>query len=197
MIASLLDVDELPEEVLRLVFGKTEGNPLFVEEVVRTLLEEGGLIRIEARWVIGREIAKLEIPDNLKRLVLARVDRLDNEPKRIVRVASVIGRQFMIRVLDRVLDKSPHYEKSQLLIHLSTLEATDLIHLLVSRPDVMYSFKHALIHEAIYESVLKADRRVLHRAVAQALEETHPERIDELAATLGFHYSNVKYTIRR
>jgi len=192
MIASMLDVDELPKEVLSLVFSKTEGNPLFVEEVVRTLLEEGGLIRAEARWVIGREIGKLEIPDNLKRLVLARVDRLDNEPKRVVRVASVIGRQFMIRVLERVLDKSQDYEKSQLLIHLSILEATDLLHLQISRPDVLYLFKHALIHEAIYESVLKADRKALHRAVAQALEETNPEKIDELAATLGYHYSNAE-----
>jgi class 3 adenylate cyclase/tetratricopeptide (TPR) repeat protein len=192
MIVSMLDVDELPAEVVRLVFGKTEGNPLFVEEVVRALLEEGGIIRTEARGIIGREIGKLEIPDNLKRLVLARVDRLDTEPKRVVRVASIIGRQFMIQVLDRVLEKSQNYDKSQLLIHLSTLEATDLIHLLVSRPDVLYLFKHALIHEAIYESVLKADRKVLHREVAQALEETYPNRVDDLAATLGYHYSNAE-----
>ncbi len=189
MMASLLSVDQPPREVVQLVFEKTEGNPLFVEEVVRTLIEEGGLIQIDADWIIGKEIARLEIPDSLKRLVLARIDRLDNTAKRVARVASVIGRQFMVRVLEQVMAKNQFSESSQLTTHLSVLEATDLIHLLSTRPDLVYLFKHALIHEAIYEAVLKTDRTLLHRAVAEVLEASSPDRIDELAATLGYHYS--------
>ncbi len=188
MIANLLGMDASPLAVSKLVYEKTEGNPLFVEEVMRTLVEERGLVRTDAGWAIGEEIRNIEIPDNLKRLVMARIDRLDGETKHVMRVASVIGRQFLVRVLERVLVEGQQPEGEQLLVHLSNLETTDLIRLMAAIPDVVYLFKHALIHEAVYESVLKADRKVLHRVVAQAMEMIYPERLEELASTLGYHY---------
>ena len=100
MLSSLLVADDLPDEVKQLVILKSEGNPLFVEEVVRMLIEREALIREEDSWILRKDLDSLEIPDSLKRLVLSRIDRLEEEPKRLLRVASVIGREFAIKVLE-------------------------------------------------------------------------------------------------
>jgi class 3 adenylate cyclase len=105
LVSNLLEVEALPENIRTLILQKAEGNPFFVEEVIRMLIDRGAILpREEGRgWVAGKEIANVEIPDNLQGLLLARIDRLPEDVKRTLRVASVIGRQFAVKVLEQVL----------------------------------------------------------------------------------------------
>jgi serine/threonine protein kinase/class 3 adenylate cyclase len=105
LIANLLDIRSLPAETRKLILKKAEGNPFFVEEVIRMLIDRGAIVGSGRTWVAGREIAAAEIPDNLQGLLLARIDRLPEDVKHTLRVASVIGRQFAVKVLEQVLVK--------------------------------------------------------------------------------------------
>ncbi len=103
LVANLLEIEDLPEQTRALILQKAEGNPFFVEEVIRMLLDRGAIIRRDERWVVGHEVATVEIPDTLQGLLLARIDRLPDDVKHTLRVASVIGRRFPVRVLEQVL----------------------------------------------------------------------------------------------
>jgi predicted ATPase len=103
LVANLLEIEELPEEMRKRILRKAEGNPFFVEEVIRMLIDHGAIVRRKGGWVAGEEMEKVEIPDNLEGLLRARIDRLPDETKRILRVASVIGRQFPVKVLEYVM----------------------------------------------------------------------------------------------
>ena len=188
MVSDLLENRDFSEEVRSLVLEKAEGNPLFVEEVIRTLVECGALVRKEAGWVTSSELDALEIPDNLTRLVLARIDRLADEPKYVLRIASVIGREFIVKILEQVYSSSPTPGQEKMITHLHTLEYASLIRMTMERPELRYLFYHAIIHEATYAAMLKSDRRTLHCLVAETLEKSYPDRLEDLAATLGFHY---------
>jgi class 3 adenylate cyclase len=104
LIRNLLEVESLPEKVRATIFARAEGNPFFVEEVVRMLMDRGVIVRDGDRWVATAEVAKVEVPENLQGLLLARIDRLPADARRSLRVASVIGRQFQARVLQQVLE---------------------------------------------------------------------------------------------
>jgi hypothetical protein len=103
LVDNLLEQAALPEGVRRLILAKAEGNPFFVEEVIRMLIEDEVLARDEAGWRLVREVDDIEIPDTLQGVIMARIDRLPEETKHVLQVASVIGRQFQVRVLEMVL----------------------------------------------------------------------------------------------
>ena len=104
LVANLLNNAKLPAAVRNLIFKKAEGNPFFVEEIIRMLIERGALVQRDDVWIAQGKIAAAEIPDNLQSLLLARIDRLPEDVKRVLRVASVIGRQFSVKVLEKVLE---------------------------------------------------------------------------------------------
>jgi class 3 adenylate cyclase len=103
LVANLLEIESLPDEVRDSILARSEGNPFFVEEVIRMLIERGAIVREGERWMANETISTIEIPETLHGLLLARIDQLPNEAKRSLRVASVIGRQFPVRVLENVL----------------------------------------------------------------------------------------------
>lgn len=103
LISNLLEIEALPEPVRALILKKAEGNPFFVEEVIRMLIDRGMIVKSGGGWVAQAEIETVDIPDNLQGLLLARIDRLPDDVKHTLRVASVIGRQFSVRVLEEVL----------------------------------------------------------------------------------------------
>jgi class 3 adenylate cyclase len=105
LVANLLDIDALSEEIRSLILHKSEGNPYFVEEVIRMLIDRGAIVRENGRWRALADVGNVEIPDNLQGLLLARIDRLPEEVKYTLKVASVIGRQFPVEVLEKVLEK--------------------------------------------------------------------------------------------
>ncbi len=103
LVANLLEIESLPESVRTAILTRSEGNPFFVEEVIRMLIGRGAIVRDGNRWLANDTITGIEIPDTLHGLLLARIDQLPDAAKRSLRVASVIGRQFPVRVLERVL----------------------------------------------------------------------------------------------
>jgi class 3 adenylate cyclase len=108
LVSNLLEIEALPENIRSLILKKAEGNPFFVEEVIRMLIDRGAIYKQGSSWAAGTEIGSVEIPDNLQGLLLARIDRLPDDVKRTLRVASVIaviGRQFSVKVLEQVLER--------------------------------------------------------------------------------------------
>jgi len=108
LVSNLLEIESLPDNIRSLILKKAEGNPFFVEEVIRMLIDRGAIYKQGNSWAAGKEISTIEIPDNLQGLLLARIDRLPEDVKRTLRVASVIaviGRQFSVRVLEQVLER--------------------------------------------------------------------------------------------
>jgi len=103
LITNLLEIEALPDNVRELILEKAEGNPFFVEEVIRMLIDRQMIVSENGRWVAQEAIDTVEIPDNLQGLLLARIDRLPENVKYTLRVASVIGRQFSVRLLEEVL----------------------------------------------------------------------------------------------
>jgi class 3 adenylate cyclase len=103
LVANLLEIESLPARERELILGRSEGNPFFVEEVVRMLIERSAIVHKDGRWVATADVASIEIPETLHGLLLARIDQLPDDAKRSLRVAAVIGRQFPIRVLERVI----------------------------------------------------------------------------------------------
>ena len=103
MISNLLEINEIPDNVRNSILSKAEGNPFFVEEVIRMLIDRGAIIRENNGWMVSDDFYEIEIPDNLQGLILARIDRLPDDVKNVLRVASVIGRKFPVQVLQQVL----------------------------------------------------------------------------------------------
>jgi predicted ATPase len=106
LVANLLEIESLPEPVRELIHEKSDGNPFFVEEVIRMLMERGALEQQDGTWRATRVIDDVQIPDNLHGLLLARIDALPAEARHTLLVASVIGRRFAAGVLDRVLESA-------------------------------------------------------------------------------------------
>ena len=104
LVGNLLTIESLPEETRNLILAKAEGNPFFVEEVIRMLIDRGAIERRDDKWVATFRATDIEIPDTLQGLLLARIDRLPPESKRTLRVAAVIGRQFGLAMLERLLE---------------------------------------------------------------------------------------------
>jgi class 3 adenylate cyclase/tetratricopeptide (TPR) repeat protein len=175
----------LPDSVQNLIIGKAEGNPFFVEEVIRTLIERGGLERSADghRWVATSEIEGLTVPDTLQGVLMARLDRLGSGTKRVAQQAAVIGRIFQQRVLLKLAEDVARLEAD-----LSHLERDELIRELRRDPDLEYIFKHALTQEVAYETLTASQRRELHARVGAALEELVADRIGEYQAILGGHF---------
>ena len=181
----LAGADALPTSVRDLIVGKAEGNPFFVEEVIRTLIERGGLERTAEGdgWVVTRRIEGVKVPDTLQGVLMARLDRLAPDTRRTAQEAAVIGRIFQERVLERLADDVAKLESE-----LEHLEREELIRELRRDPDLEYIFKHALTQEVAYETLSAAQRRNLHAKVGLALEELVGDRIGEFQAILGGHF---------
>jgi class 3 adenylate cyclase/tetratricopeptide (TPR) repeat protein len=189
LVANLLEIESLPISTRETILRRAEGNPLFVEEIIRMLIDGGSIEHVDGRWVATSKVRDVEIPESLHGLLLARIDRLPADARRILRIASVIGRTFGPGVLSRVAG-GPAEEGSRPSIgqSLGQLEGAGLISLVGSAPAPEYGFRHALIQDAAYASLLKQERRALHLEVAQALLEMHPADDGEMAAVLAHHF---------
>lgn len=184
MVAQLLEIESLPSATRTLILEKSEGNPLFVEEVIRMLMEQQAIVRVENKWISNREFMWRELPTTLNGLLLARVDRLSEDSKRLARVASVIGRRFDDSILSEVLKATNGFVNVE--SGLRELVSFDLV--LPPEPgEGLYSFRHALIEEAVYESILLRDRVRLHAAVGDALEGSYRAGLDEWASVIALH----------
>ncbi len=171
------------DEVVSAVTHSTEGNPLFVEERLSSLLETGALKRAEAGWQLASSPSG-GVPEALERLVRARVDRLDPGPHEALVAASVLGPEFGVGALSTVTDLN-----GQLAGAVSALCSGGLLVALRQSPEPVYRFRHAFIQEATYAGLLREQRRQLHARAAWGLEELSSGRLEEAAGVLGHHFA--------
>ncbi|GAB4537352.1 MAG: adenylate/guanylate cyclase domain-containing protein [Anaerolineae bacterium] len=187
LVDSLLQMEDIPPEVEQVVLSRAEGNPLFVEEVLRTLIEEGTLTRDDGVWRVTRAVDVTEIPETLQGVLTARIDRLDESVKRVVQIAAVVGRVFQRYVLERVVDDASILEDC-----LAQLQLAQIIRERSPEPEPEYIFKHILTREAAYQSLLSHQRKTYHRRVADALARLFWERGEEYAGLVAAHYERAE-----
>ena len=176
LVANLLEVDDLPHKVRTMIMEKAEGNPFYVEEVIRSLLDSGLVIRKDGRWHATEDIENISVPDTLSAVITTRLDQLDEDSRQVAQTASVIGRQFPFDILQTV-----HFAKDPLDRSLTDLQRRELIREKSRVPERLYMFKHTLTQETVYASLLLKKRRELHKSVAECLEANQPERVNEIA----------------
>jgi class 3 adenylate cyclase/tetratricopeptide (TPR) repeat protein len=184
MASGVLGSADFPRELAEALTVKAEGVPLYVEEVAKTLLDVGVLRRENGGYRLVRRLDEASIPDTIQGIIMARLDRLGENGKRAVQLASVIGRQFLKRLLGRIAGLT--HELDGLLGELKTLEIVYELGLL---PEPAYIFKHAVIQDVAYQSLLVQRRRDLHRTVGQAIEELYADRLADHYEELAHHFA--------
>jgi class 3 adenylate cyclase/tetratricopeptide (TPR) repeat protein len=184
LVRATLAIDDLPGELAVLIARKAEGNPFFLEEIGRALVDTGAVRREDGRLVLAAPASAITVPDRVQDVIAARIDRLGEDQKRTVQVASVIGREFALRLLRRAADAADRVERA-----LADLKSLEFVYEKIAPLDIEYVFKHALTQDVAYESILLARRRELHARIGAAIEELYPDRLDERAEELAHHFS--------
>jgi hypothetical protein len=184
LVAQISGGKALPDEVVDQIADRTDGVPLFVEELTKTVLESGLLHEEADRYVLDRALPPLAIPTTLHDSLMARLDRLDSV-KRVAQIGAAIGREFpytLLRVVSRL------YE-DELQAALGRLVASELVFQRGTPPDAVYTFKHALIQDAAHSSLLRGTRQQLHAQIAEALETHSPDVMETQPEILAQHYA--------
>ena len=187
MAEAVLSTESLPHDLTALIATKAEGNPFFVEEVVKSLQEIGAIRRSGDRYILAKRLDEIFIPDSIQDVIMARIDRLEEAPKKTLQLASVIGREFTSRLLHRIADIRERTED-----FLRELKALELIYEKSLFPELAYMFKHALTHDVAYSSLLVQRRKELHRVIALAIEELYADRLAEHYEVLAYHFSKAE-----
>ncbi len=183
----VLDADELPPELETLIASRAEGNPFFVEELVRSLLEAGAVRREQGRVALARTLDEVVVPDTVQDVILARIGRLDSAARATLQAASAIGRDFGRRLLDLVGGPPERVERA-----LGELAAVELVFEKTLFPEPVYAFKHALTHQVAYGSVEAIERRDLHHRIGAAIERLHADRLPDHYGRLAHHFSRAE-----
>jgi predicted ATPase/class 3 adenylate cyclase len=234
LLGSLLSTEELPSEIKELILSKASGNPFYLEELIRSIIDDKAIEQRDGKWLAVKKIEDIQVPSNIQDVIIARIDRLDEESKNILYSASVIGRAFdydailylftggiesvtpnisqnnlndLLGELPQTLLKfqktrSIHRVYGQILDkHLEKLEGMGFISYEESNIHG-FKFRHTLIHDVAYNSILIKRRRQLHEMVGKYIEEIHSDGLEEFYELLAYHYDNsnnkeaaISYTI--
>jgi ABC-type oligopeptide transport system substrate-binding subunit/class 3 adenylate cyclase len=185
LVGNLLRLEALPRDLRDRILDHAGGNPFYVEEIIRSLIDEGAIVRdeVSGRWEATKDVEEIPIPDTLHGVLMARIDRLQAETKRVLQMASVIGRVFLYRVLAAIAE-----EERELDERLLNLQREEMIRERARLPELEYIFKHELTREAAYNGLLKKERLAFHRQAGEALERLFSERLVEQMGLLAYHY---------
>jgi class 3 adenylate cyclase/tetratricopeptide (TPR) repeat protein len=187
MAGEVLKSGSLPPELEELITSKSEGNPFYIEELTKSLVESGVLRRENGGYALELAVAEVRVPDTIQEVILSRIDRLERESKEAIQLASVIGREFTARLLQRISDVRAELDQV-----LGDLKSLELIYEKAYLPEISYMFKHALTHDVAYSTLLLERRKALHRIVAATIEELYADRLPEHYETLAHHYYEAK-----
>jgi class 3 adenylate cyclase/predicted ATPase len=182
MVEEVVGAKALPDEVAAQIVAKTDGVPLFVEELTKTVLESGLLRDAGDRYELSGPLPPLAIPATLHDSLLARLDRLA-PVKEVAQIGAALGREFPHALLAAVADRPD----AELQTALDQLVASELVFRRGIPPEATYSFKHALVQDAAYGTLLKSRRQQLHARIAQVLEQRFPEQADAQPELLAHH----------
>jgi predicted ATPase/class 3 adenylate cyclase len=179
-----LDSDNLDMDLENLILDKAEGVPFFIEEFIRSL-KNLKLIEIKnKKYHLIKNIQNVAIPATIHDVIMARVDLLPEDAKKLLQIGSAIEREFQFELIKRLTDIS----EKELLSHLSALKNIELLYESGIYPETTYIFKHALTREVIYNSILTKQKKRLHGKIAKAIEALYKENVDELYGILAKHF---------
>jgi len=184
MIKNLLQGINFPNDLQETIDLKAQGNPLYVEELILSLIEGQVLVREGDSWEMREPASALDVPESLEQVILARFDRLLPVERVTLQGASVIGRRFAHRVLAEMIPSN-----GSLRNRLVRLQQAGMILERSRLPELEYVFKHTIVQEVTYSTLLTEQRRRFHREAANTLEKLFPGRREELAGTLAHHYA--------
>ena len=181
----LLTIPELPPSFKQLVPERSEGNPFYLEEILRMLIDRGIISRVGEQWQLSpdADVSNLQVPRTLQGLIMTRVDDLSEGARQAVQCAAVIGRDFSYRLLSAVLPNEHYLDESA-----RELEERELVHRILSNGDLEFQFRHGLIQETVYNSLLVRRRETLHHKIAASIESLYRDR-EEQTERLAFHFA--------
>ena len=187
LVSNKLAVKTLPPELAHFIQSKGQGNPFFIEELLNSLLELKTLVIEDGVCRLTSNLENLEMPDTVQKVILARIDRLDEKAKVTLKVAAVIGRHFQRDLLAAVHPWAT--SDTKLNEHLAYLQAEDFTRQEVREDDLDFLFKHVITQEVAYETMLYSQRRQLHATIGAVLEERHNLNDQEYVDVIAYHYS--------
>jgi len=184
LITNLTKARRLPNVTRRRIIRRAEGNPFFIEEVVRSFIDEGVMEPESGTFTGLNGIDSVTIPENIRDVIMARIDRLDEDTKDLLKVASVIGRHFFREILVKTIGSIQGIDE-----RIEYLKEIQLIRERETMGEVEYLFKHGLTQEATYQSILLNTRTPLHLKVARVVESVFPDKLHAFYGILAYHYS--------
>jgi class 3 adenylate cyclase/predicted ATPase len=183
LLGALLGPDAGLDPLKRVLIMRTEGNPFFLEESVRSLAETGALVGERGAYRLTRAVEHLEIPATIQAILAARIDRQSPEDKRLLQAAAVVGKDVPMPLLLAIAETA----EGEVRAGLGRLQAAEFLYETSLFPEPEYTFKHALTHEVAYGSILHERRRVLHGRIVETIEKSYATRISEYVERLGHH----------
>ncbi|MFN8495835.1 MAG: tetratricopeptide repeat protein [Caldilineaceae bacterium] len=183
LVASLLAIEALPTGLREIILTKAQGNPFFLEEIVRVLIDNGQIYRVGATWQASATLDNFTVPDTLENIILRRLDQLPTAMRQVLQMAAVLGRLFRPALLSRMMLPLPDLESL-----LRVLSEKNFIYLERTLPEAEYSFHHVLVRDAIYQALPQSQRLVLHRHAGEALESRYATHLTPYIEELAYHY---------
>ena len=185
LLQALLGTDAGLDPLKRLLITRTQGNPFFLEESVRTLVETNALVGERGVYRLTKDLPSIQVPATVQAVLAARIDRLPAEDKRLLQTAALIGEDVPFTLLQPLVEMS----EEELQRSLSRLQADEFLYETSLFPDLEYTFKHGLTYQVAYNSLLVERRRTLHTRILEAIERLYPERLAEQVDRLAHHAS--------
>ena len=183
LIRAILDDCSIDHALESLILNRSAGTPLFIEELTHNLIENGSIHRELDQCFLAIPPDKIQVPETLQGIIAARIDRIEDNLKRIMQVASVIGKEFAFRILDSITGMH-----EELKSHLMNLQGLEFIYEKSLFPELEYIFKHALTQEVAYNSLLLNRRKEIHGKIGQAIESLYSDNLEEYYELLAHHY---------
>ncbi len=183
LLQALLGSDSSLAPLKQLLIARTEGNPFFLEESIRTLVETTFLVGERGSYRLEKTLESTQVPVTVQAVLAARIDRLAPEEKRLLQSAAVVGKDVPFALLQSIADQS----QDELRLSLTRLQAAEFLYETSLFPDLEYTFKHALTHEVAYSSLLQERRRTLHARIVEAIEKLYSGRLTEQVELLAHH----------
>jgi tetratricopeptide (TPR) repeat protein len=187
LITNMLNLSGFQHAIIELILERAGGNPFFIEEVIRSLIDQRAIVLKNGMFQVTEKIGAAAIPNTINDVLMARIDRLDEKTRNLVKIASVIGRNFFYRILSEVAGEVDDLDGG-----LSYLKEIQIIRERRRMDEIEYLFKHALAQEVAYESILPQRQKELHLKVAASIEKVFGERLNEFYGMLAYHYSKAE-----
>jgi class 3 adenylate cyclase/tetratricopeptide (TPR) repeat protein len=192
LVANLINQLDLPQDVMQLIQEKSRGNPFFIEEILRSFIDQEIIRLNEGRFEMTDRIRYANIPETINEVLLSRIDRLDEKTRSLLKMASVIGRNFYYKVLEEAAETIGELDDK-----LGYLKDIQFINEGRKSDEIEYLFKHALAQQATYESIMQKTRREMHLKIARSIEKVFANKIHEFYGVLAMHYGKAEIPEKR